>query len=118
MRDKIIPTVGRIAKPILNVLGVLPGKIGMIGKIGSAVTGVLHQATDKIPNEQIRDKINKVVDKGGQGFQRIVDTGQNYAEKVNDTINRGREIVYTIQQGYNTQIRPAVPALKIGPKVM
>lgn len=127
VRDKVLPVVGRIAKPVLNVLGALPGHIGMVGKLGSAITGVIHQATDKIPNEQIRDKINSVVDKGEQGFKKIVDTGQNYAERANEAVNRGREIVNTVKRGYDTQVQPLIrdaryrPKLdwsKIGPKVM
>ena len=122
VRDKVFPVVGRIAKPIMSVLGALPGHIGMVGKIGSAVTGILHNATEKIPNEKIREKIDNVIDKGKQKFDTIVDTGQHYAERANDTVNRGREIVSTIKQGYNNQVKPiiyaAVPPKKIGPKVM
>lgn len=127
VKDKAFPAVGRIAKPILNVLSVLPGKIGMVGKIGSAVTGILHNATEKIPNEQVRNKIDKVIDKGKGKFDTIVDTGQHFAERANDTVNRGREIVDTVRQGYNNQVkpiihdtryRPKIDFSKIGPKVM
>lgn len=128
VRDKVFPVVGRIAKPILNVIGALPGHIGMIGKIGSAVTGVLHNATEKIPNQEVRDKLDKVIDKGKQGFDTIVDTGQHYAQRVNDGVNKGREIVDTVRQGYNNQIKPIIhdaryrptkiDVSKIGPKVM
>ena len=127
VKDKVFPVVGRIAKPILNVLGALPGKLGMIGKIGSAVTGVLHQATNQIPNEQVRNKIDKVIDKGKEGFDRVVDTGQHFAERANDTIDRGRKAIDVVKDGYNNQIKPivhtAVPPKridfsKIGPKVM
>ena len=39
VRDKALPVVGRIAKPVLGILGMLPGQLGMVGKIGSVVTG-------------------------------------------------------------------------------
>lgn len=61
VRDRAIPAIGRIAKPIMNVIGLLPGKLGMIGKIGSAVTGVLHGAVEKIPNKDIRDKLDRTM---------------------------------------------------------
>ena len=127
VKDKVFPVVGRIAKPILNVLSALPGQLGMVGKIGSAVTGVLHQATNQIPNEQVRNKIDKVIDKGKEGFDKVVDTGQHYAERANDTIDRGRKAIDIVKDGYNNQIKPIVHAAvppkkiafsKIGPKVM
>lgn len=122
-KDKVFPVVGRIAKPILNVIGALPGHIGMVGKIGSEITGILHQATDQIPNNNARDKLNKIIDKGHEGFNRVVDTGQHYAERVNDTVDRGKRMIGIVRDGYNNQIRPAIPKIKIdpskiGPKVM
>lgn len=127
VKDKVFPVVGRIAKPILNVLGALPGHIGMVGKIGSAVTGILHNATDQIPNNTARERLNKIIDKGQEGFNKVVDTGQHYAERANDTIDRGRRAIDIVKDGYNNQIKPIVhdaryrPKIdfsKIGPKVM
>ena len=43
IKDKALPAIGRVVKPILNVVGLLPGKIGMIGKIGGAVTNLIHE---------------------------------------------------------------------------
>ena len=38
IKDKALPVIGRIAQPILNVMGMIPGKLGMIGKVGSVVS--------------------------------------------------------------------------------
>ena len=53
VKDKALPAIGRIAKPILNVMSLIPGKIGAIGQIGSAVTSALHGITEKIPNKDV-----------------------------------------------------------------
>ena len=113
VRDKALPAVGRIVKPVMNVISMLPGKIGMIGKIGSAITGVLHSATDKIPNKDARDKINHVIDQGNTNFNRFIDKGQQFASDVNNKIGVGKEIVNTIKEGYQNQIKPAIPSKKI-----
>ena len=115
IKDKALPAVGRIVKPVMNVLGLLPGKIGMVGKIGSAVTGLLHGATEKIPNQEVRDKLNRYIDKGSGKFQQIVDKGKELSDDVNKKIGVGKEIYNPMKEGYNNVIKPAVPALKIRP---
>ena len=81
--------VGRIAKPVVNIakpalgaLGALPGKLGLIGKVGSAVTGVASNIIDKIPNQQVKDKLNRVVDKVNTGVGKVQDKAQQIAGKV------------------------------------
>ena len=54
IKDKALPVVGKIAKPVLNVIGMLPGKIGAIGKVGSGIVDVLNNVTNKIPNKDAR----------------------------------------------------------------
>ena len=113
VRDKALPAVGRIVKPVMNVISMLPGKIGMIGKLGTAITGVLHSATDKIPNKDARDKINHVIDQGNTNFNRFIDKGQQITKDMNNKIGVGKEIVNTIKEGYQNQIKPAIPSKKI-----
>ena len=113
VRDKALPAVGRIVKPVMNVISMLPGKIGMIGKLGTAITGVLHNATDKIPNKDARDKINHVIDQGNTNFNRFIDKGQQITKDMNNKIGVGKEIVNTIKEGYQNQIKPAIPSKKI-----
>ena len=106
IKERAIPFVGRIAKPILNVMGMLPGKIGAIGKVGSAVTEVLHNVTEKIPNKDARDKINSVIDKGNDKFQTVIDKGRGYADTANNIVN-------TAKDGINNIVKPAIPAVKL-----
>ena len=108
VKDKAIPFAGRIAKPILNVMGMLPGQVGMIGKIGSAITNTLTGITDKIPNKDVRDKLNNVIDKGNNGFQKIVD-------KTQTIVDTGQNMVEAAKDGWQNQIKPAVPNIKLKP---
>lgn len=75
---KIFKPVVKIAKPILGGLSMLPGKLGMVGKVGSAVADVAHSIVDQIPNQQAKDKLNAVIDKG----KAAVDTGQHKMQQV------------------------------------
>ena len=126
VRDKALPVVGRIVKPVLNVIGMLPGKIGMIGKLGSAITGVLHGATSAIPNKDVRDKLDNVIDRGNNGFQGVVDRGRDAADRVNQGIGQSREVYERLRNDYESKIRPIVdefrkrhpvdPAMYVKPK--
>ena len=108
IKERAIQFVGRFAIPILNVMGMLPGKIGAIGKVGSAVTEVLHNVTEKIPNKDIRDKIDNVINKGSDKFQTVIDKGKGYAETANNIVN-------TAKDGINNIVKPAIPAVKLNP---
>ena len=95
----------------------LPGKLGMIGKIGTAVTGLLHGATEKIPNQGIKDKLNRYIDQGSDKFHKVIDKGKELSDDANRKIGVGKEIYNHLKDGYNNVIKPAVPALKIRPAV-
>ena len=91
IRDKALPAIGRFVKPILNVVGFLPGKIGMIGKIGSAIAGAASNVIDKIPNQQVKDKLHGIVDTVNGKIQEGVNKGQQMATVANDVINATRQ---------------------------
>ena len=81
--------VGRIAKPILNVMSALPGKLGLIGKAGSAVTTVVKDVVDRIPNQQAKDKLNEVIDKGKQAVDNVQQKTQTIAGKAKPWADAG-----------------------------
>ena len=54
---KIVSPVVSIAKPILGGLSMLPGKLGVIGKVGSAAAGIAQNIVDRIPNAKAREKL-------------------------------------------------------------
>ena len=108
IKDKALPFFGRLAKQVLGVLGMLPGKLGAIGKVGSAVTDVLHNVTEKIPNKDIRDKIDNVINKGSDKVQTVIDKGKGYADTANYSVN-------TAKDGINNIVKPAIPAVKLNP---
>ena len=104
VKNKALPFVGRLLKPVLNVVSALPGKIGMIGKVGSVVHDVASDVIKQIPNKDTRDKIQGVVDHSNDKFQGVVDRGRQYAQTGNDMIT-------TIRNGANRVgglLKPAV----------
>ena len=108
VKEKALPVIGRIAKSVLNVMSLIPGKIGAIGQIGSAVTSALHGITEKIPNKDVRDKIDNVINKGNDKFQTVIDKGKQYAET-------GNQIVDAAKDGWNKLVKPAVQPKLIKP---
>lgn len=110
VKDKVLPVVGRIAKPVLSVVGALPGKIGMIGNIGSGIANILHGATEKIPNEDARRKLDDIISRGHDKFQTVVDRGRDIANGVNRTVDVGKDMINRFKQ------LPVDIASKVGPK--
>ena len=109
IKDKALPAVGRIVKPILSVVGLLPGKIGMIGKVGSAIAGAASNVIDKIPNHAARDKLHGIVDNVNNKFQDGVNKGQQMANGANDVVNATREGIGNVAH----VVKPAVPQPKL-----
>ena len=99
IKNKVFPVIGRLAKPIFNVMGAIPGKIGLIGQIGSGVSNILHGATQNNPNTDVKDKLNRIIDRGNNAFQTVVDKGQNVANAANTTINTGKDVYNEIRNG-------------------
>ena len=111
VKNKALPAIGKFAKPILNVMGMLPGHLGVIGKVGSAVAGVASNLIDKIPNQNIQNKLHGIVDKANNTVQAGVDKGQQIAHTANDIVNAAKEGVGRI----GSVIKPAVPPPKLQP---
>lgn len=87
IKDKVFPVVGRLTKPVFGMISGLPGIIGNVGRIGSAVTGALSGAVSQIPNEKARDKIQGVINNANAKFESAVDRGRNFAETTNNITN-------------------------------
>ena len=109
IKDKALPAIGRVVKPILNVVGLLPGKIG------GAVTNLLHEGVNNIPNKDVRDKINGAIARGNEKFQGVIDKGKDLAEGTNRAIGVGKEIINTVKDGTQNLVKPAVPPKVIRP---
>ena len=115
IKDKALPVVGKIAKPVLNVIGMLPGKIGAIGKVGSGIVDVLNNVTNKIPNKDAREKISNVIDKGSSVFHKVIDKGKTIADGANKAVDVGKQMIGTAKEGFNNIVKPAIPAIKLNP---
>ena len=111
VKDKALPVIGRVAKPILNIMGVLPGHIGMIWKVGSDIAGVASNVIDKIPNQNIQNKLHGIVDKANNTVQSGVEKGQQIAQTANNIVNAAKEGVGTI----GSVVKPAVVPPKLQP---
>ena len=111
VKDKALPVIGRVAKPILNVMGMLPGHLGMVGKIGSVVSGVASNLIDKIPNQNVQNKLHGIVDKVNNTVQSGIDKGQQMARTANDFVNAAKEGVGRI----GSVVKPAVVPPKLQP---
>lgn len=114
IKNKALPVVGRIVKPILNVVGLLPGKIGMVGKVGSAIAGAASGIINKIPNQQAREKLQGVVDNVNSKVQEGVAKGQQIANVANNVIDATKQGIGNVAGVIKPAVlKPAVPAPKI-----
>ena len=72
VKDKALPAVGKIAQPALNIMSMMPGTLGTIGKVGSSLFETGKQLAEDVPNKSIADKIGDAA----QGIQKAVDIGR------------------------------------------
>ena len=100
-KDNVLPVVGQIAGTGLNILGALPGKIGMFGKLGSAAFNALHNITNSIPNEDVKQKVNDYLATGNEKFQGAIDKGIDITNRINGGINQARQTYEIIKNDPN-----------------
>ena len=84
IKDKALPAIGRVVKPILNVVGLLSVQIG------GAVTNLIHEGVNNSPNKDARDKINGAIARGNEKFQGVIDKGKDLMEGANRAIGVGK----------------------------
>ena len=101
VKNKTIPFAGRLIKPVIHGISMLPGKLGYIGKLGSALTGMGESILPKIPNENIRKSVEGWLENekkiGRRTFERI----KNGAESINDIMN-------DVKNKYNNEVKPLI----------
>ena len=85
--------VGKIAKPVLNTVAMLPGKIGLIGKAGSAGLEFAKNIVDRIPNQAAKDKLNQYIDKGQDLVNKAQDKAQSVVGKVTPYAEAGLSLM-------------------------
>ena len=99
IKDKAIPFAGRLIKPILHGISALPGKLGMIGKLGSAVTGIAGGIVNKIPNDKVRGRMNEWI----EHESRI---GQDKFDKITEIAKRAKDMVDETRNRINNEVKP------------
>lgn len=82
-----------IAKPVLGTIAALPGKVGLIGKVGSAAASVAKDLVDRIPNQEAKDKLNRVIDKGKDLVDKVQDKAQGVADKAKPWADAGLSVI-------------------------
>ena len=99
VKNKAIPFAGKLIKPILNGISLLPDKLGWIGKLGSAMTGIAGGVVDQIPNDKVRDKVRNWIDHEAKLGRTVIDKAKDIAQRTNDTIN-------DVKNRYNNEVKP------------
>lgn len=94
VRDRAIPFLGRIADVGTKVMSNLPGVFGKIGKIGSVVFDTIRGIGDKVPNQQMGQKINEWADSAQGKLNSGLNRGVSYSE-------RGARMGQDISEGVN-----------------
>ena len=105
VKNKAIPFVGRLAKPIMQGISMLPGKIGMISKLGSALTGMAESIVDKVPNDNVRNKLHGWIEREARAGQRLAENAQHITKFSADAIN---DIKNRIQNDVKPLIKPII----------
>ena len=101
IKNKAIPFVGRLAKPILNGISMLPGKIGYIGKLGSALSGMAESIVPKIPNEDMRRKVGGWLENERRIGHKTFEKFKSGAESLKDTMD-------DIKNRYQNEVKPLI----------
>ena len=101
IKNKAIPFAGRLIKPVVHGISMLPGKLGMIGKLGSALTGIAGGVVDQIPNDKVRNGIHSWI-------EREAKLGQTAIGKLKEGSERVRDAVNIVHDGYTNKIKPII----------
>ena len=100
-KNKVLPYIGKLAKPILNGAAMLPGKIGYIGKLGSALTGIAESIVDKVPNDNVRNKLHGWIDHERKIGNQTLERFKNGAESINNAMN-------DVKNRYQNEVKPLI----------
>ena len=101
VKNKALPFIGRLAKPIMQGISMLPGKLGLIGKLGSAVSGIAESIVDKVPNDNVRNKLHGWVEREARLGRTAIDKAQDIVQRTNDSIN-------DVRNRYNNDVKPLI----------
>ena len=101
VKNKALPFIGRLAKPIMQGISMLPGKLGLIGKLGSALTGIAESIVDKVPNDNVRNKLHGWIDHERKIGNQTLERFKNGAESINSTLN-------DVKNRYQNDVKPLI----------
>lgn len=90
---KIVKPIASIAKPVFGVMSALPGQLGVIGKAGSAVASIAKNIVDRIPNQQAKNTLNHLIDKGKGLVDQTQSRAQDIAGKIKPYADAGLGLI-------------------------
>ena len=101
VKNKALPFAGRLIKPIMHGVAMLPGKLGAIGKLGSALTGMAESIVDKVPNDNVRNKLHGWIDHERKIGHQTLERFKNGAESINNAMN-------DVKNRYQNDVKPLI----------
>jgi len=92
--------VGRLAKPVLNVVSkgldysrYLPGKFGVIAGLAKPVFDKINGFIDRLPNGKAKEKLREFSDKGKDAYDKGRQMGEDIIIKFNDNVQKYKPAV-------------------------
>jgi len=116
-----ISFVGRVAKPVLNVVSqvlnaakYLPGKLGAISKLASPLVNVINGFIDKLPSGRAKDKMQEITNKGKEAIDSVERGSRDIVNRFNEKVQPYAPVVDYI----NNKIGAAKPMVvhTLGPQ--
>lgn len=105
---KIGEVAGKVVSPVAKVLSYLPGTMGTIGRVVSGVSDAIKTATNQIPNEKAKEKINQFISKADDTSHKVIGKIEDGGRKVQDFMQRaktGIDVVKKIPDSMKDAIR-------------
>jgi len=81
---KIVKPVAKIAPSVLSGMSMLPGKVGIIGKIGAPVMSIVNGLINKMPDGAAKEKLQQISNKGQEAIDTVQNKATNIAQNVSD----------------------------------
>ena len=96
--------IGGIGKG-LGLIGMLPGKLGAIGRVGNTVVNGVKGIVDAIPNEKAKNAINGAIDQGVDKAKEYSDEAvrkaTRFKERAEPWVNFGNKVVDGVDSAVN-----------------
>lgn len=107
---KVLGKVSPLVKKGFGFIQKIPGFLGIAKKKKDQITDDIKDAVGKLPDSQIKDKLQNMVDRGDKAVDKVFDKGKDITDKAMPWVQAGQNIMQPIMK-YGEQgpvRRPAV----------